>query len=137
MQIIYLEKNIVIRINRMVTSRYSQPSVVNAEANLEYYLEAVQHYGENIMDEKERLFKKAAFLLYHLAYNCHAFADGNKRTALISTTIFLNMNSWGVFVSEDKQGEMAKLIKDVAEGSKSVSAVYRWLDSVSKKIESR
>lgn len=110
------------------------------EANLEYVLERMQHYGENISDEEEKILKKAAYLLYQLAYAAHVFSDGNKRTALTSTLYFLNANGY-VFpdslASSGKQVEIAAFMKDTAEGKMPLSAIYRWLKSyvVKKNVE--
>jgi len=46
------------------------------------------------------LLSKAAALMY--AYTCfHPFADGNKRTALMTTSFFLEMNSYSLDIPDD------------------------------------
>ncbi len=136
MKINYISKNAVIEINRQATFRYNQVHVLIAEANLEHALDATERYGENIADAEEKLLKKAAYLLYHLAYDCHAFADGNKRTALLATAAYLGMNDYAIVVNnEDDQEEMAKLMKDAAEGKRSINAVYRWVRKSIRKFE--
>lgn len=124
--------------NKGLVFLYSQSHAVQQEANLDHVLDRMQHYGENIAGSREKTLKKAAYLLYHLAYDAHVFADGNKRTALTSTLFFLHHNGLG-FPSEtdskEKQEEIAGFMKDTAEGKKSLSAVYRWLDLVVVKQE--
>lgn len=129
---VYIDTHSVIAINKMVTEHYGQPHVVIADANLEHALESTMRYGEHISDETEKLLKKAAFMLYHLAYDAHAFSDGNKRTALLATQLFLILNSHPIALdSEEKQVRLAKLMKETAEGKQSVSSIYKWLKSVS------
>ncbi|OIO20627.1 hypothetical protein COV61_00730 [Candidatus Micrarchaeota archaeon CG11_big_fil_rev_8_21_14_0_20_47_5] len=130
----YLSKEAVIEINRIITAQYNQPHVAIAEANLEHLLESVKHYGENIADEEEKLLKKAAFLLYHLAFDAHAFVDGNKRTALSTTQAFLSLNSYSISVGIGEGETMARFIKETAEGKQSINSICRWLKSVSGKV---
>lgn len=131
---LYLDKKTVVEINQRVTYFYNQPHVVIAEANLDYVLEQVAHYGENISGDEERIFKKAAFLLYHLAFDAHVFADGNKRTALLSASAFLSLNSYHLILGTDEiQVRQAQIMKETAEGKKSISFLANWLREVSKK----
>ena len=133
--IIYLNKEAVIKINKSIMNEYAQPHAVVAEANLDYFLERVKHYGENITKNREKLLKKAAFLLYHLAYDAHIFSDGNKRTALSTASVFLTFNSnYIVITSREEQEKMARFVKSVAEGKESLSSNYKWLNSVVKKL---
>jgi death on curing protein len=44
------------------------------------------------------IFEMAAAYLFHIARN-HAFVDGNKRTALLATIVFLGLN--GVLLDRD------------------------------------
>ena len=127
---LYLEKEAVVGFNRKITLEYGQPHVVVAEANLEHFLEQAKHYAENIADDEERLIKKAAYLLYHLAYDAHAFSDGNKRTALMATQTFLELNSYEM---HEEQETLAFTMKEVAEGKLSLNAIYTWLMEKTKK----
>jgi len=137
--VVYITREIVVQTNKGLVSLYGQSYAIQQEANLEYVLERMQHYGENISDGEEKILKKAAYLLYQLAYVAHVFSDGNKRTALTSALYFLNANGY-IFPdstsSSEKQVEIAAFMKDTAEGKMPLSAVYRWLKShVVKKSE--
>lgn len=135
MPFIYLDTEQVIRANVRLTEAFGQAPGLLSEANLSHYLEAVQRYGETIPDERGRLFKKAAFLLYHLAFDAHAFMDGNKRTALFAAFAFLQANGYEFAdAGEVSQRERAAFVKEVAEGKKSVQAVAKWLDEHCRKI---
>ncbi len=69
------------------------------------------------------LIDKAASLLHSLAYH-HLFADGNKRTALRATTLFLRIN--GCQLTWDQATEYA-LILEVAQGKYDVAQVAEQL----------
>lgn len=64
----------------------------------------------------------AAAYLFHIAQN-HPFVDGNKRTALAASLIFLLMNDEEIHSSED---DLTDLVLGVAEGriTKSEVAVF-------------
>ena len=127
---LYLDKEAVAGFNRKIALQFGQAHVLVAEANLEHFLEQVKHYGEKMTDDEERLIKKAAYLLFHLAYDAHAFSDGNKRTALMATQTFLELNSYEM---HEEQEILALTMKEIAEGKRSMNAVSRWLSKKVKK----
>jgi death-on-curing protein len=55
----------------------------------------------------------AAAYLFHLCKN-HAFVDGNKRTALVATEVFLLLNELRVLATNE---ELERLTLGVADGS--------------------
>ena len=67
---------------------------------------------------------KAAALLFGLARN-HALLDGNKRTALLSTLLFLDQN--GYVLTLPDADEALKQIVGVAAGDCSMDALAAWL----------
>lgn len=58
------------------------------------------------------LFAMAAAYLFHIVQN-HPFVDGNKRTGLLSTLVFLDLN--GISIAHDSPG-LYDLTLGVAEG---------------------
>lgn len=127
---LYPDKESIIRVNKILTSHYNQPHFVIAEANLYHVLEQTRHYGENVENGEEKLLKKAAFMLFHLAYDAHIFTDGNKRTALAGTASFLAMNGYEIMADEGGQAQRAAIMKEIAEGKKSVSYIFKWLKKI-------
>ncbi|MFA6908224.1 MAG: type II toxin-antitoxin system death-on-curing family toxin [Candidatus Micrarchaeia archaeon] len=127
---LYLDKEAVVGFNRKIAMQYGQAHVLIAEANLVHFLEQAKRYGEKIGNDEERLIKKAAYLLYHLAYDAHAFSDGNKRTALMATQTFLELNSYEM---HEEQETLASTMKEIAEGKISLNAICRWLTEKTKK----
>ena len=65
------------------------------------------------------LFEMAAAYAYHICRD-HPFADGNKRTALASALVFLDIN--GVEI-EDPSGKLYSAMMGVASGKKTKRTV--------------
>lgn len=63
--------------------------------------------------------EKAAAFMQSLVRN-HAFIDGNKRTAVLSTIILYGLNGYD-FIAED--GELVALALDIAEGQISLEQI--------------
>ncbi len=70
------------------------------------------------------IFLKAAALLESLAQN-HPFLDGNKRTAITATGVFLRMNG---YVLETTQKEIERFALHVATKKISSSDARDWLE---------
>ena len=68
------------------------------------------------------LFRLAASYAYGIARN-HAFIDGNKRTALVVSILFLNLNGWDLNASKTDEYET---FLHLAEGSLSEEALATW-----------
>ena len=71
----------------------------------------------------ETLFEMAAALLYGICRN-HPFIDGNKRTAVVASLTFLDMNGIEIDADED---DFYDLVIGVAAGRVSKSAVAVFL----------
>lgn len=69
------------------------------------------------------LLEKAAATLHALAYH-HLFADGNKRTAVRATELFLNANglegTWG-------EDEIEAFVLRIAQGDVEIDQITEWL----------
>lgn len=76
------------------------------------------------------LFSKAAALLQSLAGN-HAFIDGNKRTGITSTGLFLRIN--GYRLTADNQ-QLEAFVLQCAQRLYSLEQMIMWLESHSEKI---
>ncbi|MEZ5648108.1 MAG: type II toxin-antitoxin system death-on-curing family toxin [Alphaproteobacteria bacterium] len=102
-----------------------QPGVLNA-GSLESALARPQNlYAYN---SDVSIFELAASLAYGLIKN-HAFLDGNKRTALLATGVFLARN--GYILAPD-QKDAVETIVAVAEGSINEEALATWLKTFSR-----
>ncbi len=70
-------------------------------------------FGE---DAYPTLVLKAAALLHSLTAN-HPFIDGNKRTAWLSTVVFLRDNGAEVIAADEYDGEITDLVLAIADGT--------------------
>jgi len=61
----------------------------------------------------------------------HAFVDGNKRTAFVTSVTFLRLNGWH-FVTEPVEG--VGFMEDLASGAVSEEMFRNWLEHNSTKI---
>jgi len=74
------------------------------------------------------LFDKAAAYLYYLCKN-HPFIDGNKRVALASSLVFLDMNGYDIL---DPKDILYDFVIDVAEGKYKIEEIKKTLESLGK-----
>lgn len=77
----------------------------------------LQAYGE------PDLFELAAAYGFGICRN-HPFADGNKRTALVATFVFLDLNGYDVIATEE---DAVLTFLSLASGDLSESALAAWL----------
>jgi len=77
-------------------------------------------FGE---DAYPTLLEKAAALLHSLVKN-HAFVDGNKRTAVVATIYFLEVNG---FSPRWEPAAALAFILQVAQGQLQIPAIAAWL----------
>jgi death-on-curing protein len=63
----------------------------------------------------EDAFHMAAAYAFHICQN-HSFVDGNKRTALASALVFLDLNGYRI---DDPSGRLYGAMMEVASGSRS------------------
>lgn len=102
----YLTVNEVAEINR----REAEGSDILSFPMLESAVARPRHsaFGEDAYPD---IFQKAGALMHSLASN-HCFVNGNKRTALIATVVFLGLNG---FIVEAEQGDMVDLVLRAAQ----------------------
>lgn len=76
-------------------------------------------------DLHETVFDKAAALMRSLSLD-HPFNDGNKRTSLVITAVFLLEHAYG-FKEEVEDDEIVDFCIAIAEGKKDVLEIANWL----------
>ncbi|MHB8602737.1 MAG: Fic family protein [Nitrosotalea sp.] len=119
MQIRYIEPELIIEINRKIIEEWNdrhpeQPEfIVASQSRLDEVLELVRQAGEE-SDSEEKLIIKSAYLLGGLAW-AQSFSGANKRTAILSTTIFLRRNGLRFTIPRVQQRELRKMLFDVQE----------------------
>ena len=121
----YVTKEDAIAINKFVTSAYGQSHAMLQESNLEHYLEGAKRYAQDIDNHQKKVLRKAAYILYHLAYDAHVFLDGNKRTALSVTLTFMHKNLDEIDETKLSYEEKAKVVKEIAKGDHKISFIEK------------
>lgn len=69
------------------------------------------------------LYEMAAAYLFHLVQN-HPFVDGNKRTGVVASLVFLELN--GIEIDADENA-LAALVEQVAQGKADKSEISHFL----------
>ncbi|MBL7814139.1 MAG: type II toxin-antitoxin system death-on-curing family toxin [Saprospiraceae bacterium] len=102
---------------------YTPPYNLLNESNLDYLIDAIdgEMFGEPLYPN---LSDKAAVYLFNIVCN-HIFMDGNKRTGLMSATIFLQSNGYDLnFNLSDKVIE--NFVLKVASGESDLNECREW-----------
>lgn len=84
-------------------------------------------YGK---EQYRGLFRKAAALLYAIV-QFHPFIDGNKRTALLATSLFLAINGYRFNYPRDSAQYVLAIARDKIN---EVAAITKWLNKNSTRI---
>ena len=119
MEIRYIEPELIIEINRKIIEEWNarhpeQPEFIDvSKTTLNEVLEIVRQAGKE-SDLKEKIIIKAAYLLGGLAWT-QAFSGANKRTAILSTTVFLRRNGLRFTIPKEQQRELRKMLFEVRE----------------------
>jgi prophage maintenance system killer protein len=119
LKIQYIDTELIIEVNRKIIQEWNKrhpewPEFIDvSRPRLEEVLEIVKQAG-NGLDVKEKIITKAAYLLGGLAWT-QAFSGANKRTSILSTTIFLRRNGLRFTIPRERQRELRKMLFDVQE----------------------
>jgi prophage maintenance system killer protein len=119
LKIQYVEPELIIEINRKIIEEWNErhpekPEFIDvSRARLEKVLEIVRQ-AEKGVDVKEKIIVKAAYLLGGLAWT-QAFSGANKRTSILSTTIFLRRHGLRFTIPRERQRELRKMLFEVQE----------------------
>jgi prophage maintenance system killer protein len=119
LEISYVEPELIIEINRKIISEWNkrhpdQPEFINVSNNrLDEVLEMVK-LDENGSSNEEKIVSKASKLLGGLSW-AQPFSGANKRTAILSATVFLRRNGLRFTIPMKQQGELRKMLYEVQE----------------------
>lgn len=119
MKIKYVERSFITELNKKIieewNSRHPELSefVSASEARLDEVLHTVDEVGSKL-EIKDQLMVKAAYLLGGLSW-IQAFSGGNKRTTILSTTIFLRRNGLNIIFPREEQRELRQLLFEIQE----------------------
>ena len=91
---------------------------------------ALQRPGNKLQYENANTFECGAAYAFGIA-KAHAFVDGNKRTAFVTSVTFLRLNGWH-FVTEPAEG--VAFMEDLASGIVSEEEFKYWVEHSSTVI---
>lgn len=119
MEIRYIERESIIEINRKIIEEWNNRHPEQSEyiavstSRLDEVSEIVKNAGNDARIE-DQIVIKAANLLGGLAWT-QAFSGANKRTAILSCTIFLRRHGLRLTIPQSHQRELRKMLFDVQE----------------------
>ena len=118
----YLTLDIVVAIHEEMVERYGGSHGIRDIGLIQSAIARPQSsFGGD--DLYQTIFDKAAALFHSLMFN-HAFVDGNKRTAMVSTARFLFVNGHNLVAS---QKEFVAFPLKVENQRQSIEEISKWL----------
>lgn len=118
----YLTLDIVLAIHEEMVERYGGSHGIRDIGLIQSAIARPQSsFGGD--DLYQTIFDKAAALFHSLMFN-HAFVDGNKRTAMVSTARFLFVNGYNLVVN---QKEFVAFPLKVENQHQSIEEISKWL----------
>lgn len=127
--VIYLSEGEVIAVNEKMLSKYGG---LHGVKDLHMLRLAVGRPQMSIafQDAYKTTFDKAA-AMFHSIINNHPFLDGNKRTSLFSSILFLEYNGWTV---EFRRKDAVKFTRRAHNQDFNVEQISKWLKDHAVKI---
>lgn len=131
----YLSKADLIYLNQqVVTAVNGQTYGVLSDSSLEMIIEQPQQivFGQELYPS---IWLKAAFILQKIAKK-HAFRDGNKRTAIMASLVFLSINGYQP-ISEDlinNSDDFVLSVTNSPDTEDTMLEISKWLEMVHEKI---
>lgn len=119
MQIHYLEKPLIIELNKKIILEWNERHpelpefIAESGSGLDEILSIVEKVGNDFV-HKDRIIVKAAHLLGGIPWS-QSFSGANKRTAILSTTIFLRRNGLSITFPPAEQRELRQLLFKIQE----------------------
>lgn len=100
----YPSVDAIIAVNREVVRQTGESHDFDEDdlMRLERVISGMMETGEEGLQERESMVKKASSLLFHIARG-QCFHEGNKRTALASTAAFLEMNGYAMPIEDSER----------------------------------
>lgn len=131
----YLSKADLIYLNQqVVTAVNGQTYGVLSDSSLEMIIEQPKQivFGQELYPS---IWLKAAFILQKIAKK-HAFRDGNKRTAIMASLVFLSINGYQP-ISEDlinNSDDFVQSVTNSPDTEDTMLEISKWLEMVHEKI---
>ncbi|GHU39720.1 death-on-curing family protein [Bacilli bacterium] len=131
----YLSKADLIYLNQqVVTAVNGQTYGVLSDSSLEMIVEQPQQivFGQELYPS---IWLKAAFILQKIAKK-HAFRDGNKRTAIMASLVFLSINGYQPISEEviNNSDDFVLSVTNSPDTEDTMLEIAKWLELVHEKI---
>ena len=124
----YISVNEIIKLHRDILDETGGEYGILSRGDIEFITDFIksQIYSMNIKDE----FYLSALILRNIISG-HPFVDGNKRTGIEATDLFLRKNGYYLEMTVKEGVEFALA---VAKNKTNLESIYDWIKSHSKKI---
>jgi death-on-curing family protein len=115
----YVDRDKIITINQKIIQIWNQRhpeklEFINvATDRIDEVLGIVKNVANKLSFE-EALIEKSAYLVGGLAW-CQAFSGANKRTAILTCTVFLLQNGYQLNIPQNENPELRQLLFDIQE----------------------
>lgn len=115
----YVDRQRIIDINKKIIELWNSRHPNKPERfdvgpdRIDEVLDIVKN-AANDMDYEKSLIEKAAYLVGGLAWN-QAFSGANKRTAILTCTLFLLENGYHLNIPQSRNPELRQLLFDIQE----------------------
>jgi len=122
----YLTKQDLVEINsRVIENAHEGTSGVLYPQGLDLVIKQPQQvvFGQELYPN---IWIKAAYLMQKITKK-HVFADGNKRTALMSAVVFLQLNGHPLEYGDDETEQLILYVTNQADTEKIMLELAEWL----------
>jgi death-on-curing family protein len=115
----YIDRQKIIGINRNIIQIWNSRHPEKPESfdigkdRIDEVLDIVRN-AANDLDYEHSIIEKAAYLVGGLAWN-QAFSGANKRTAILTCTLFLSENGYSLNIPQNRNPELRQLLFDIQE----------------------
>lgn len=125
-KIVLISANTVVKINKAICNEYGINYVCYGEGKVESALHSAFYPGTYPFHHGGIAGIAGAIAFY--ITQAHAFFDGNKRTAVISSLTFLGLNGSNLSYSKTPDA-LAHIIEKCADGKASKEEVINWFEN--------
>ena len=134
MKIHTIDADFVIRTNKKICTSNGQNHICAQLEKIESTLHSAFYPGEYPFVHGGIVDIGAAIFFYLI--KAHAFFDGNKRTALISSTTFIGLNGWDLaYPISENRNDLAQIAEDCAANVVLLEGVKQWFQNHKTKME--
>ena len=134
MKIKVIDANFVVMANKKVCTLHGHKHICAHSEKIESALHSAMYPGQFPFVHGGIVEIGAAMFFYII--KAHAFFDGNKRTALICSVVFIESNGWTLkYPTSSTRNNFAQLADDCAANVVNLDGVKEWFQAHKVKIK--